>query len=53
MRRSGTRNKEIAYELGLSLPTVRVLMHRSAMKLGVRRRDDAIMRFLALPKSDD
>lgn len=49
----GHTNKEIAYELGLSLPTVRVLMHRSAVKLGVRLREDAIMRFLALPKSDD
>ncbi len=49
----GRTNKEIAYELGLSLATVRVLMHRCALKLGVRHRADAITRFFALSKSGD
>ena len=35
-------NKLIAYELGLSASTVRVLMHRAARKLGVRTRQEAI-----------
>jgi DNA-binding CsgD family transcriptional regulator len=41
----GHRNKEIAYELGLSASTVRVLMARAAKKLGARGRADAIERF--------
>lgn len=40
-------NKEIAYELGLAAPTVRVLMVRAARKLGARGRADAIARFHA------
>jgi DNA-binding CsgD family transcriptional regulator len=35
----GRDNKEIAYELGLSHSTVRVLVARSATKLGVRSRE--------------
>lgn len=42
----GTSNKQIAFELGVSAATVRVLMARAAQKLGVRRRADAIERFL-------
>jgi DNA-binding CsgD family transcriptional regulator len=43
----GHHNKEIAYDLGLSDATVRVLMHRAAKKLGVVGRRAAIERFLA------
>lgn len=42
----GHTNKEIAYELGLSAATVRVLMHRAAKKLGASSRADAIAKFL-------
>lgn len=41
----GRTNKEIAYDLGLSMATVRVLMHRAAQKLGVKQRNDAIAAF--------
>lgn len=41
----GHTNKVIAYELGLSTSTVRVLLHRAALKLGVSTRDEAIRRF--------
>jgi DNA-binding CsgD family transcriptional regulator len=41
-------NKEIAYELGLSAATVRVLMARAARKLSVTGRKKAIARFRAL-----
>lgn len=44
----GHTNKEIAYELGLSSATVRVLLHRAAHKLGVSTRAEAIARFDAL-----
>jgi DNA-binding CsgD family transcriptional regulator len=43
-------NKEIAYELGLSAATVRVLMARAARKLRVRGREEAIARFRALTR---
>jgi DNA-binding CsgD family transcriptional regulator len=38
----GQHNKLIAYNLGLSASTVRVLLHRAAAKLGVTRREEAI-----------
>jgi DNA-binding CsgD family transcriptional regulator len=44
----GLTNKEIAYELGLSSATVRVLLHRAARKLGVATRAEAIVRFAQL-----
>ncbi len=40
----GHSNKSIAYELGLSHSTVRVLTARAAAKLGVRTRDELIER---------
>jgi DNA-binding NarL/FixJ family response regulator len=40
----GRDNKEIAYDLGLSHSTVRVLMARSATKLGVRSRDAVLVK---------
>lgn len=42
----GHTNKEIAYALGLSSATVRVLMHRAAKKLGAATRAEAIARFV-------
>ncbi len=44
----GHDNKVIAYELGLSASTVRVLMARAAAKLAVRRRVDLIARYQML-----
>lgn len=44
-------NKEIAYALGLSAATVRVLIARASQKLGVRGRVDAIVRFRTLQAS--
>lgn len=41
----GHTNKEIAYELGLSSATVRVLMHRAAKKLGTTARAETIAAF--------
>lgn len=41
----GHSNKEIAYELGLSSATVRVLIHRAAKKLGASTRAEAIAKF--------
>jgi len=46
----GHSNKVIAYELGLSASTVRVLLHRAARKLGVATRAEAIARFDQLTK---
>ncbi len=46
----GHSNKVIAYELGLSHSTVRVLMHRAMRKLGSSTRREAIARFDALVK---
>ncbi|MBX3230636.1 MAG: hypothetical protein KIT84_00350 [Labilithrix sp.] len=46
----GHTNKVIAYELGLSASTVRVLLHRAARKLGAPTREDAIARFDELVK---
>jgi DNA-binding CsgD family transcriptional regulator len=43
-------NKEIAYELGLSAATVRVLMARAARKLGASGRKDAIDRYRSRPR---
>lgn len=42
LARLGRSNKEIAYELGLSASTVRVLMARATRKLGVRTRSELI-----------
>lgn len=44
----GHSNKVIAYELGLSDSTVRVLLYRAVRKLGVTTRTDAIARFDSL-----
>lgn len=44
----GHTNKEIAYELGLSHATVRVLFHRAARKLRTSTRAETIARFAAL-----
>lgn len=41
----GHTDKEIAYELGLSASTVRVLLHRAARKLGASTRREALERF--------
>lgn len=49
----GHSNKVIAYELGLSAATVRVLLHRAARKLGVSSRADAIARFDKIVHPDD
>ncbi len=38
-------NKQIAYELGVTAATVRVLIARAAQKLGARRRLDAVEKF--------
>lgn len=46
----GHSNKVIAYELGLSDSTVRVLLHRAARKLGASTREQAIARFDELVK---
>lgn len=47
----GHSDKVIAYELGLSASTVRVLLHRAMRKLGVSARNEAVARFAALPKT--
>lgn len=44
----GHADKAIAYELGLSHSTVRVLLHRAMKKLGAATRSEAIARFDAL-----
>lgn len=44
----GHSNKVIAYELGLSDSTVRVLLHRAARKLGASTREEMLARFDAL-----
>ncbi len=41
----GHSDKEVAYELGLSVSTVRVLIHRAMQKLGAENRRDALARF--------
>lgn len=46
----GHSDKVIAYELGLSASTVRVLLHRASRKLGASSRKDALARFDALVK---
>lgn len=47
----GHSNKVIAYELGLSHATVRVLLHRAARKLGVGTRAEAIAKFDELARA--
>lgn len=47
----GHTDKVIAYELGLSASTVRVLLHRAARKLGAPTRKEALARFDALVKA--
>lgn len=46
----GHHNKLIAYDLGISHSTVRVLMARAASKLGARSREEAVERFRALSR---
>lgn len=46
----GHTDKVIAYELGLSVSTVRVLLHRASRKLGATTRREALARFDALTK---
>lgn len=46
----GHTDKVIAYELGLSASTVRVLLHRATRKLGAATRQEALARFDALAK---
>ncbi|MBX3206189.1 MAG: helix-turn-helix transcriptional regulator [Labilithrix sp.] len=46
----GHTDKVIAYELGLSTSTVRVLLHRATRKLGASTRREALARFDALTK---
>lgn len=46
--RRGYTDKEIAYELGLSVSTVRVLVHRASTKLGGRTRPEVLARFDAI-----
>ena len=48
----GHTNKEIAYELGLSDSTVRVLLHRAATKLGTIGRAQLLERFDELTRAD-
>jgi len=45
----GRSNKVIAYELGLSHSTVRVLMARAAAKLGVRTRAELVAHYRSEP----
>jgi len=49
----GHADKVIAYELGLSTSTVRVLLHRATRKLGASTRREALARFDALTKERD
>lgn len=49
----GHSNKVIAYDLGLSNATVRVLLHRAARKLGATTRAEALARFTALGETAD
>jgi two-component system response regulator FixJ len=44
---NGSTNKVIAYDLGLSHATVRVLMARAAKKLGVTKRSDLVAEAVA------
>lgn len=48
----GHSDKVIAYELGLSASTVRVLIHRAIRKLGATTRRDALARFEARAPGD-
>lgn len=48
----GHDNKLIAYELGISASTVRVLLTRASVKLGVHTREQAISAFLASQQGD-
>lgn len=47
----GHSDKVIAYELGLAVSTVRVLLHRAVQKLGAATRKEALTRFAATTKS--
>lgn len=47
----GHSDKVIAYELGIAVSTVRVLLHRATRKLGASSRREAIARFDARTKS--
>lgn len=47
----GHDNKVIAYELGLATATVRVLIHRASLKLGVRGRAELIEKVKGAPRA--
>ncbi len=49
---SGLTNKEIAYELGVTATTVRVLIARAANRLGVLGRHEVIAAFRAIAADD-
>lgn len=48
----GHSNKVIAYELGLSDSTVRVLLHRASLKLDAKTRRETIERYRAMVAAD-
>ena len=55
---TGRSNKEVAYELGISHPTVRVLLARACRRLGVRTRKElfeypAVRALLGRPPGDN
>lgn len=50
---AGASNKEIAYELGISHSTVRVLLSRAGRKVGVRHRAHLLQAYSATPVRND
>jgi len=49
----GLTNKEIAYDLGIAHATVRVLLHRVMVKMGVQSRGDLLKRLLGSPDANE
>jgi DNA-binding CsgD family transcriptional regulator len=49
--RLGHSNKLIAYELGISAATVGVLLHRAALKLKAKGRQELIAKYAALEET--
>jgi DNA-binding CsgD family transcriptional regulator len=45
----GASNKEIAYEMGVRAPTVRVLLRRACQKVGAAGRDELIQMLMNRP----